>query len=85
MGLAYRFIGSVNYHHGRKYGRMQTDIVLEKELRGLHLDLKAAKKRLASTGSQQEGLFCIGQSLSTEILKPTPQCGTLPPTRPHLL
>jgi hypothetical protein len=31
-----------------KYGSAQADMVLEKELRVLHLDLKAAKKRLSS-------------------------------------
>jgi hypothetical protein len=36
--LAYSFRGSVHYHHGRKHGSMQADMVLEKELRVLHLD-----------------------------------------------
>ena len=43
MGLAYRFRGSVHYHHGRKHGSLQGDIVLE-EPRVLHVDLKAARK-----------------------------------------
>jgi hypothetical protein len=33
----------VHYHDNRKYGGVQTDMVLEKELRVRHLDLKAAK------------------------------------------
>ena len=43
LGLAYSFRGLVHYHHGRKHGSMQADMVLEKELRVLHLDLKAAR------------------------------------------
>jgi hypothetical protein len=37
LGLVYRFRGLVHYHHGRKHGRVQADMVLEKELRILHL------------------------------------------------
>ena len=29
MGLAYRFIGSVHYHHGRKHGSVQGGIALK--------------------------------------------------------
>ena len=47
--LAYSFRGSVYYRHGRKHGSMQADMVLEKELRVLHLDLKAARKKTPST------------------------------------
>jgi hypothetical protein len=35
---------------------MKADIVLETELRVLHLDLKASRRRLTSAGSQKEGL-----------------------------
>ena len=42
LGLAYSFRGLVHYHHGRKHGSVQADMVLEKELRVLHLDLQAA-------------------------------------------
>jgi hypothetical protein len=45
LGLAYRFRGSVHYHHGGKHGSIQAGLVLEKELRDLHLDLKAARRR----------------------------------------
>lgn len=31
-GLAYRFTGLIYYHHGRKQGSAQADVVLEKEL-----------------------------------------------------
>ena len=41
MGLAYS--SKVNYHHGRKHGGKQAAIVLEKELRVLHLDPQAAE------------------------------------------
>jgi hypothetical protein len=37
LGLAYRFRGSVYYYPGQKYGSIQAEMVLEKELRVLHL------------------------------------------------
>jgi hypothetical protein len=40
---------------------MQADLVLEKELRVLYLDLKASRRRLS---------FHTGQNLSIEDLKP---------------
>jgi hypothetical protein len=39
IGAALQFRGWVHYHHGGKYGSMQADMLLEKELRVLHLDL----------------------------------------------
>jgi hypothetical protein len=66
------FRGSVHYHHGRKHGSIQVDMVLEKELRVLHLDKTAARRGLPS---RQLG----GGSQSL------PHSDTLPPTRPHLL
>jgi hypothetical protein len=45
VGLAYSFRVIVHYHHGGKYCSAQADMVLEKELRVLHLDLKATRKR----------------------------------------
>jgi hypothetical protein len=44
------------------------DMVLE-EPRVLHLDPKASRRRLSSTDSQDEGLFCTGGSLITRNLK----------------
>ena len=38
LGLVYSFRGLIYYHHGKK-----ADLVLEKEVRVLHLDLQAAK------------------------------------------
>jgi hypothetical protein len=76
LRLAYSFRGSVHYHHGRKHGTMQADLVLE-ALKGpivLYLDLKAARRRVSSPGTQEEGLFYIGRSLSTSRLSnPPPQ------------
>jgi hypothetical protein len=40
--LAYTFRGFIHYHHGEKPGVRQADMMLEKELRVLHLDLQAA-------------------------------------------
>jgi hypothetical protein len=47
LELAYRFRGSVHYHHSRKHGRIQIGMVLAKELRVLHLYPKATGRRLA--------------------------------------
>ena len=44
MGLVYRFTGLVHYQHGREHGSRQADMVLEKELRVLHLGPRAAEK-----------------------------------------
>jgi hypothetical protein len=43
LGLAYRFRALVHYHHGGKHGSLQADMVLEKELRVLHLDPQGAE------------------------------------------
>ena len=59
LGLAYSFRGSVYYHHGGKHGSMQADMVLEKELRVLHLDPQAA------------GRVTQGLTQAFEITKPT--------------
>jgi hypothetical protein len=36
--------GLVHYHHDRKHGGIQTDVVLEKEPRVLYLDQRAAER-----------------------------------------
>ena len=35
----------ITYHYGKKYGGMQADIMLEQEVRVLHLDPKATRKQ----------------------------------------
>jgi hypothetical protein len=57
-------------HRGRKYYILQADIVLEKELRVLLLDLQAAK---------------AGQILSIGDLKAHPHSDTILPTASHLI
>ena len=47
--LAYSFRGSIHHHHGGKHGIVQAGMVLEKELRVLHLNPKA-RRRLFHTG-----------------------------------
>lgn len=42
LGLVYRFKDLAYYHHGRKHGGVQADVVLEKEMRVLLLDLQTA-------------------------------------------
>lgn len=42
-GLAYSFQGVVHYNHGRNYGNMQADMVLELGLGVLRLTPKAAE------------------------------------------
>ena len=49
MGLAYSFRSLIHYYHSKKHGSVQADMMLEKELRVLHLDRKAARRRLDST------------------------------------
>ena len=61
LGLAYNFRGLVHYLHGRNYGGMQAKMVLEKELKVLHLDPNASRR-----------LSHPGRSLNTkETSKPT--------------
>jgi hypothetical protein len=57
LGQAYNFKVSVHYN-GRKHGSIQADIVLEKELRVLHLDPKTFRMILSSLGIQEEALYC---------------------------
>ena len=69
MGLASRFRGSVHYHHGGKHDSMQTDIVLEKELRVLHLDLKAAERICSTQASNRRVSSTLGRGLSIGDLR----------------
>ena len=43
IGTGLQFRGLIYYCHGRKSGGKQADMVLEKELRVLHLDLQVEK------------------------------------------
>ena len=47
LGLAYSFRGLVCCHHGGKDGSMQAGMVLEKELRVLHLGPQAVAEDCA--------------------------------------
>lgn len=71
LRLASSFRGSVHSRHVWKHGTMRADMVLEKELRVLHL-------QQAERESQWARL---------ELLKPPKPTlrGTLPSPRPHLL
>ena len=44
LGLAYSFRNLVHYHHGRKHGGMQADIMLETKLRVLYPDWQVIGK-----------------------------------------
>lgn len=64
--LAYSSSSLVYYHHGRKNGSMQADMVQEKEVRILHLYpqaaegecvLQAVKRRLFSAGNQEGRIY----------------------------
>jgi hypothetical protein len=46
IGAGLQFRGSVHYHHGRKHGSVQADMVLE-ELRVLQLDPQATGREQA--------------------------------------
>jgi hypothetical protein len=48
-------------------------MVLEKELRVLHLKLKAVRSRLNFSGILEEGVFNTGWSLSVGPQSPPPQ------------
>jgi hypothetical protein len=43
-GTGLHFRGLVHYHHEEKHGDMQADMMPEKKLRVLHLDLQEAGK-----------------------------------------
>ena len=63
-----QFTGSVHYHHGETW-QCQADMVLEKELRVLHVDLQAAASELL-------GLLRLQNPVHSD---------TLPPAKLHLL
>ena len=44
LGFAYNFRSLDHYCHGGEYGIMQADMVLENEVRVLHLDPQAAER-----------------------------------------
>jgi hypothetical protein len=46
LGLAHIFRSLVHYHHHESHGSIQADIIVEKELKVLHLDPQTTKKRL---------------------------------------
>jgi hypothetical protein len=78
------FRGSADYQHGSKHGGMQADMVLEKELSVLYLNLKVTRRKLCSSGSHEEAIYYIGLSLSIEPQSPPPY-DILPLTRLYLL
>jgi hypothetical protein len=56
LGLAYRFLASVHYHHGRKHGSFQAGMMLE-EL--------AESSKSCSEGKQEEtGFQAVRRKLS---------------------
>ena len=46
IGVAYSFRGVVHYHHGGRHGGVQAHMMLEKELRVVHLDTEATGSEL---------------------------------------
>jgi hypothetical protein len=86
LELAYRFRDSVYYHQGGKHGNILSDMVLEDELRVLHLHPKAARRRMASCRQPGETLFWVlGQASTIGDLKACLHSDPLPPTKQHLL
>jgi hypothetical protein len=53
--LPNKFRDLVHYYHGEEHGNIQADLVLERELGVLHLDPKAARKRLFFCRQPGEG------------------------------
>jgi hypothetical protein len=43
IGAGVQFQGSIHYQHDGEHGSRQADVILEKELRVLHLDPQAAE------------------------------------------
>ena len=60
-------------------------MVLEKELRVLHLDLKASRRRLSSAASQEEYPISHWAEPEHRSLKAHLYCDTLCPIRSHFL
>jgi hypothetical protein len=73
LGLAYSFRDLVHYHHGKQHGSVQADMMVEKELRVLHLDPQSAL-----------GLAWTWDPKSYSHSDTRPQDHTYP-IRPHLL
>lgn len=46
--MAWLTVSEVHYYCSGRNGGMQADMVLEKELRALHFDPKAARRRLSA-------------------------------------
>ena len=76
IGAALQFLSSFHYHHGKKHGSRQAEMVLEKELRVLDFYPKAAIRRLT--------LLHWGLSMTLGALRACLHSDTFPPTRPHL-
>jgi hypothetical protein len=62
-GLQFR--GLVHYHNGRKHSNIQTDMMLLKELRVLHLDPQVAARECHATLGLVEHLRCLKSHLVT--------------------
>jgi hypothetical protein len=69
LGLVSRFRDSVPYHQGGKHDSVQADMILDKELKVLHLDLTAAKK-YCLTVSLEEAIILHRAELELRTLKP---------------
>lgn len=79
LGLNYSFRSSVYCHHGREHDSIQTDILLEKELRVLYLDQQATDGTLRHT-------CCRLAHMRLQSLSPHPVNKSTPtPTKSHLL
>ena len=57
IGAGLQFRGLVYYNHGGNHSSRQEELVLEKELRVLQLDLKARRRILSLSGSQEDDFF----------------------------
>jgi hypothetical protein len=75
MRLAYSFRGLVHYHHSRKHSSVQTDMLLEMNLRVLHLDPQAAGSELASASVDLKAHPPCG--LSSPRLRPLGKVGCM--------
>jgi hypothetical protein len=79
IGAVLEFRGLVHYHHGKKHGSLQADMVLEKEQQILHLDLQVTEEPVC----HREHTLNIYDFKGSHMTHP--HSATLPPAMPQLL
>jgi hypothetical protein len=60
--MPYSFKGATNYHHDKKHGSVPAVLMLEKELRVLHLDLKASRRGYLLQAARRRVSSALGRA-----------------------